>query len=1500
MTFSNKGRGRLLITVGTAMAASLATSTYAADTLVTSTGATTVNAHDIIDAVLTNTDPVLAQVNNTTGGIEQDLVSEGDETNFTVDGNDILASAIGNNFVNTIDQSIIDDNTNNGGDGAAALGVASNTGVVSSEVLTNTISIDLDDLDTVGITASDNSIVANATANAGSTTIAGNMPLGYAGTTQGSSLVTTGATALDAEGGLTASTLQYSAAPTGSATASGNSITLDLVSPAADTLNSAPDLDDNTIAASVKGNSSNSTIDIQSGSPSTFVGTAVVTNAQLNSADLTGTNADSTIVATIAAAGAAVNSLNGGLSVQGNTISSAASGNEALGGSVAGNRIVIADQVSVDGLAGTTASADTDYAALGVTSTVTADLVIHNSQGNLGTGNADVDRVAVAATTTSADIGSFTDGINGGSVTVAGNDVTSSARGNTASSAFATGDGIASFAATVAVANQQTDTYANISANVSGATISATVNPLANVEAPVLSTVDVNDNTSAASAFGNQVSQSVSLGAVELALPSVRTILTGGTGPDGNVDAEGGAIVTSLQSLYSADATATEDSDIFIRTIYVPAANGGTQGAGLTVDGNTQEAVVVGNSGGNSLSLETTVIDEGVAFGAGAGIASVQIVADDSDLTATSTSTASIGVSEMQNSTAEVTDNLQRAVAYGGLVGNALDLDFQNLTVEADVNGTASTVTYNAAATDGFVFDFTSAPTVNAAFGVLSIQSTSADIAATAGSNRAFSVTLGAAAGIADLEGSSIANDRNVLAAAAYGNDGANSAALDVGNLDSETGNHVAVLNVTNAQTVADGSTVTARATGDETVYTFVADQVVNSEISASDNTVQAVAYGNRADNGSVPGAANQITVDANSIVTEADPVLTPGEASVSTTNVAITDAAFGLNNAQSSDATIVASLRDSDTVPTTSAGIYTDVGGTNTFGVNASEVVSNGNTLSASGNGNRAENGVDIDSNTLATTAALTNFQISEGNISALIGIAGTPNEGGVIINVENDTNASELSVEDNAIAGSVTANSASNQLSVAGNAVSEGADYTTSGATANALLGVNTTATADFALANRQNTSTGTLTSAVFGTFAIDMVNAEDITGSTLAVDGNSQSARSIANTAANGIAIDANNLTAGSALVSNQSSTAAVAATSDVDIFAPAGMLNSSVSLSDNSNTALAVINNATNTTTVSSNNADQVGPAANALLSAGLLAGYDADGDHVLVNLQVAATSATATAVTSIFNDDTGAVTDAIDASSVTIEGNSTAAEASANRSVNTMVLDAGASLDASGGVQNAQSNTGAVTASATTDATVGFSATPIALNAGSVVIDDNSTSAVARGNVANNSLAVSAGSNYGVPSADATVLLDVSILGATSVSAKNAVLNLQFNDGAINASSTGADYTVVLNGTTDTALNSTISVGGNTVSAAAYGNTATNTLTLASVNTGMPTAAIGNRQANTAGVTASVTTVTYGIGPSVGAITGSSLSVSGNAITATAVGNNSINTIGAAN
>jgi hypothetical protein len=253
-------------------------------------------------------------------------------------------------------------------------------------------------------------------------------------------------------------------------------------------------------------------------------------------------------------------------------------------------------------------------------------------------------------------------------------------------------------------------------------------------------------------------------------------------------------------------------------------------------------------------------------------------------------------------------------------------------------------------------------------------------------------------------------------------------------------------------------------------------------------------------------------------------------------------------------------------------------------------------------------------------------------------------------------------------------------------------------------------------------------------------------------------------------------------------------------------------------------------------------------------------------------------------------------------SVTVSGNSTMAEASANRAVNVANVSAGSSLGAAAGVTNSQISDTEVASSATTTAGITLAGDfdgPAALNGGSITVGGNSTTALARGNAATNALNYAAGANYGTGTDNPAY----SSLAASDVDgfavARAAVLNAQANSGPVSASSVDATYGAALNSDGGFAVtNGTVGVIGNSVSAAAYGNTATNSLTLASLNTGQPTAAVGNYQINSGPVTASVTTVTYGIGTGLGGVSGSALSVSGNQVTATAVGNSATTTIAA--
>ncbi|HTM95798.1 MAG TPA: S-layer family protein, partial [Croceibacterium sp.] len=194
--------------------------------------------------------------------------------------------------------------------------------------------------------------------------------------------------------------------------------------------------------------------------------------------------------------------------------------------------------------------------------------------------------------------------------------------------------------------------------------------------------------------------------------------------------------------------------------------------------------------------------------------------------------------------------------------------------------------------------------------------------------------------------------------------------------------------------------------------------------------------------------------------------------------------------------------------------------------------------------------------------------------------------------------------------------------------------------------------------------------------------------------------------------------------------------------------------------------------------------------------------------------------------------------------------------------------------------------------------------PAALNGGSITVGGNATTALARGNTATNALNYAAGANYGTGTgnpAHSSLAVNGGDAGVNGVAvAQAAVLNAQVNTGAVSASAGDVMNGVVLNGDGGFPLvtNGSVRVAGNSVSAAAYGNTANNRLTLASLNTGQPTAAVANYQANSGPVTASITSVTYGVGTGFGSTTGSALSVTGNQVTATAVGNSAVNTIGA--
>jgi hypothetical protein len=250
------------------------------------------------------------------------------------------------------------------------------------------------------------------------------------------------------------------------------------------------------------------------------------------------------------------------------------------------------------------------------------------------------------------------------------------------------------------------------------------------------------------------------------------------------------------------------------------------------------------------------------------------------------------------------------------------------------------------------------------------------------------------------------------------------------------------------------------------------------------------------------------------------------------------------------------------------------------------------------------------------------------------------------------------------------------------------------------------------------------------------------------------------------------------------------------------------------------------------------------------------------------------------------------------STVTLDNNIVTAEADGNVGASTMTLT-GTNLYSNGALTSVQTNSGAINATAAGSVTASITGGAAAIpgTSGSTVdVSGNQTVATARGNSATNALNATPAANYGTQTGASSVLN--ASPGVSTATASYALLNVQQNTGPVNAISS-ATYSVALNsaaGSPAAVTGSSASVTGNVIGANAYGNSASNTLTLAALNTGNATAALGNTQVNSGAINASVMggTNSLTVGPT--GANGSTFSVGSNSITAHAVGNAAVNVI----
>ncbi|MDB5579050.1 MAG: hypothetical protein JWR80_4226 [Bradyrhizobium sp.] len=875
----------------------------------------------------------------------------------------------------------------------------------------------------------------------------------------------------------------------------------------------------------------------------------------------------------------------------------------------------------------------------------------------------------------------------------------------------------------------------------------------------------------------------------------------------------------------------------------------------LTVASNDFEATALGNQASDELAL-------GNGAASGAGIVTLQYGDAASAVSANNRGATQLIATGAAKSTLTLDDNLTSAAATGNGVGDALSVAAGSFSLSSigAAASPASSVQGGDAAVDALYANFGKQVLPN-------------QVSAVAGSSPG-GFTLGIAGA---LSGSSVDASGNGLVAAGVGNDSSRTLDLNAGDIAAPGSGDApaAIANLTGVQRVLGAN---VGATTDGGVAVGIGGSLSGSDVTVSQNVLRATATGNRAD-------GNLLTVDANALDSGAAPGLgwgTVGTAMTGSDGTASTTGAFSVQNVQD-----VAGGNVSAAMTSGQVGVYA------TGAVDHASLSAQDNGESVAATGNSAVNGATVQASMLRSRYDLNNAQTVDGNVRTQVGAPG--DRAGVKIEPVGDVEASTLTVAGNSLTGTAVGSTASNSVAITGNSVADGSGH--QDATAGDLP-AGYGAAADIALANYQKfgvplaagAATSSVISNVTGKFAIGgdaTTNADS-----LSVDGNSQRDTAVANTALDRVTLTATAMpaaaspAAGSALSSSQYGEGLVGANSDMLVVARGGVDNSSVSMSGNSNQAVAAINDVDNGLTVSAVQLGSVtgGPAH---ADVGNLGSATIVGDHVLSSTQFAAGSVGAAARTKLVNGDADAT---MGSSHFAVTDNTTIADVSANHAVNAVSVT-GQSGSGDAGLANSQMSDATVSSSASVGGTLGLSGSPttVAIYGSTATIQGNGTQAVARGNSADNSLSLEGPALPGAGSSSGNT-------GAfdTTAAAPGLLVNGQSNYGAVTASA-GGSYGIPLNAA-GSVLSSSLGVTGNTAVASAYGNVATNQLTV-SASRAAPGVMLTNVQTNSGPVTAQVTAATFaGRASQLGA---SSLSISGNQLAASATGNLATSTITAA-
>jgi hypothetical protein len=1257
------------------------------------------------------------------------------------------------------------------------------------------------------------------------------------------------------------------------AAVTGSSLSLTAADTTGGTINLNQTLTGNTITAQFTANAATVGIAIDSGS-TPLNGSAAVGNFQGNletgagaTTGLTATVSTSSITTDLRDGGVGITTVSSSVTNSTNAITAISTGNSGDTSLTLGSGVNLAGSgtAGANSLDANTRIANAD-----------GDLALLSVQGNSNTG--------LNSSVSAGTIRTFADNlVTGGSVTMQGNTVGSSATGNTATNLVQAAS--TSVVGSVSAGNMQINDATTVTSTTTGAEISSNIGTQL---APATGAVTLSANTISAAATGSLASTQVLLDGT-----NALTLTSGGAGATVDSTGDGvvstgagtGASATNFQANYGSTTPITSEvlsSNIRADFVDQTGANARTSldTAQVTVSNNSITSDAIGTKATTTLALGTVDAVTGNALsgnitGSGA-VANGQL--NESPITA-NVSNSGIRVRALDAVDSQVTasSNVIAASATGNDAANTLSsATMDNLTVLAvplAATGTARVDTTAESSQSG------------SALAIASSQKNTGNVAAANVTNGQFVVVdVSSASGVlfsAGIDSSQLTVSSNEVSATGIANNVTNSLQASVVNtLATSNGAAGQVASIANLQqntntTVGQQSAVlqsSSPAISIGIVYGSgdVTSTNSTSAFTVSDNLASASITGNKAVN--QLGIATQNyggTAGTTGVLSS-----TPG------TGVSLVDSEFAVVNRQTDDISGGAGRL------VILSGITVGVG-INTGGdITDSKITASSNTIEGVARANEADNSLLLagkTSSNLTTSAGLLNNQSTSTvtNVNSLAPVTASQ----VVVNAGAgftlDNN--QITLSDNTIRSSAEGNLAANLLGVvATNLTGNAAPTTGSSITGGSGL---LTMNSDFALGNVQ-TASGALSSFVDGAVSMNFAGSTAV-GGQITLSGNTVEAVARANKGTNTSVLtgvgNVSNISGTASVASYQSGSAAVTATqitsltSNATVGIVGGDTDGTIfTITNNAVSAVAEQNRVENNLVVTGTNITGGGLIAPATYTPGTTVATTGS-DFAVLNVQLGSGTITASATPGLI----GTRISAFDSGSATVSDNVVVAMATVNTASNSLVLNAANALNATASVNNVQTSAGPAASATVSDTTVGVAlptggATPVTINGTPVTISGNLLSATSGGNTASSSLtaaSVPTIGNVGLPTFQ--------------------ILNYQTNAASMTSLVDAVSVGLPIGLAGSSINNSNLTVTGNQVLALAYGNSARNTLTTSSL-IGSSSSWLTSTQINTGSLSSTVSGVTLGVTSPLITSTGVTGVVGSNTITAQTVGNSSSN------